>query len=276
MTHKPAPALKQKLNRKQELSKKLLQDTGLWRASSIDYDVRKGVPTGFGVLDEYLPGSGWPESGVTELLFDQSGIGELRLLTPALAHLSQSQSRWLLWVSPPYVPYPPALLHAGIDLTSILIVKPKTVKDSLWVLEKALVSKSCSAVLAWPGNINEKQIRRLQVASKEGNSWGILFRPAEMAKHSSPAELRIQLYPTRTSELLTHTSIDLKILKRRGGWATDIINVPFSDKLNQPAPVFPELQITGGTNQLMTGNMEHGFLSESSPQNTDSNGAELH
>jgi len=191
-----------------------------------------------------LPGSGWPADGVTELLHDQYGIGELRLLTPALAHLSQEQSRWLLWVSPPYIPYPPALLKAGIDLTSVLVVKPKTANDTLWVLEKALASKSCSAVLAWPGNINEKQIRRLQVASKEGNSWNILFRPCKAADQASPAELRIRLFSTRTSPLLNHTSINLKVIKRRGGWASEMINVNFDDVLNQVVPYFPELLLS--------------------------------
>ena len=223
---------------KTPLPKELLQHTGLWRASSIDCNFRKGAPTGFKILDEHLPGSGWPADGVTELLHDRYGIGELRFLTPALAHLSREQTRWLLWVSPPYIPYPPALLKAGIDLTSVLIVKPKTASDTLWVLEKALSSKSCSAVLAWPGNINSKQVRRLQVASKEGNSWSILFRPASAADHASPAELRVQLFASKTSPLRKNTSINLKIIKRRGGWATGMINLHFSDKLNQMTPDF--------------------------------------
>jgi hypothetical protein len=220
------------------LPKELLQHTGLWRASSIDIGTRKGTPTGFNLLDEHLPGSGWPVDGVTELLHDQYGIGELRLLAPALAHLSQVRPRWLLWVSPPFVPYPPALLKAGIDLTSVLIIKPKTAIDTLWVLEKALSSKSCSAVLAWPGDINAKQIRRLQVASREGNTWGILFRPSRVAEHASPAELRLQLFATKTLPLHRNTSINLKILKRRGGWTTGMLNLHFTDALNRVTPDF--------------------------------------
>ena len=182
-------------------------------------------------------------------MHDKYGIGELRLLTPALAYLSREQTRWLLWVSPPYIPYPPALLKAGIDLTSILIVKPKTVSDTLWVLEQALSSKSCSAVLAWPRSINSKQIRRLQVASKKGNSWSILFRPASAANHASPAELRVQLFAAKTSPLQKNTSINLKILKRRGGWATEMINLHFSDKLNQLTPDFQALSAALYKNQ---------------------------
>ncbi len=232
----PEALLPEELLPKELVHDKLWQRAGLWRASSINSSFTKGVPTGFKILDEHLPGQGWPADGVTELLHEQYGIGELRLLAPALARLSQEQNRWLLWVSPPYIPYPPALLNAGINLTSVLIVKPKTLADTLWVLEKALTSKSCSAVLAWPGDINAKQIRRLQVASKKGSSWSILFRPRSAAQHASPAELRIQLYATPSSH--AHTSINLKILKRRGGWASEVIKLHFSDSLNRVTPDF--------------------------------------
>ncbi len=244
---------------KTESIKELLQGADLWRASSIDCRFTPGISTGFKVLDDHLPGSGWPADGITEILHDQYGIGELRLLAPALAHLSQEQNRWLLWVSPPYIPYPPALLKAGIDLTSILVVKPKTANDMLWVIEKALESMSCSAVLAWPGNINGKQIRRLQVASKKGNSWSILFRPSKAADQASPAELRIRLFSTRTSPLLNHTSINLKVIKRRGGWASEMININFCDTLNQVVPYFPELLLSRTTGGRLPGAAGHGL-----------------
>ena len=106
----------------------LLQSAGLWRASSIDCHVKTNCSSGFSQLDQELPGSGWPSDGITEILHDQSGIGEFRLLGPALARLSQSQNRWLHLVSPPYIPYPPALLQAGIDLTRIIVSQPKRLK----------------------------------------------------------------------------------------------------------------------------------------------------
>lgn len=219
----------------------LLQNTGLWRASSIGCGFRCGTPTGFHILDEYLPGGGWPADGITELLYDRHGIGELRVLAPVLAHMSRQQHRWILWVAPPYIPYAPALANAGIDLSTLLVVQPRTHKDMLWVLEKALGSGSCSAVMAWPNHIEPKQIRRLQVASREGNSWGILFRSSRAGKHASPAELRIRLWPVTPSPLDESTSVKLKILKRRGGWATDLFSIRFDDGLNQITPDFSEL-----------------------------------
>lgn len=219
----------------------LMQKSGLWRASSIDCEFRQGLPSGFTLLDSYLQGSGWPADGVTELLHDRYGIGELRLLSPALARLSQEQSRRILLVSPPFIPYPQALQAFGIDLSTLLVVQPKSDADILWTMEQALASKSCSVVLAWPKKILDKQIRRLQIASKEGNTWNILFRKASV--RSSPAELRIHLSPGHVP-LSFHSAINVKILKQRGGWESNTFRIDFDDNLNQQTPDFSELFIS--------------------------------
>jgi hypothetical protein len=242
----------------------LLEKTGLWRASSIDGDYKQHCSTGFARLDQELPGAGWPADGVTEFLHDRAGIGELRLLAPALARLTHEQSRWVLFVSPPYIPYPPALAQAGIDLTRVIVSQPKMPRDYLWVLEKALASQSCSAVIAWPGRIHEKQIRRLQLASKEGYSWGILFRSGASSKNASPAELRLRLRPLPDSapgyssgyssghssghsqgysQGKENSAIAVKILKRRGRWESEEFTIAFDDQLLRPMPDFSEMVI---------------------------------
>ncbi len=251
-------------NQSQNLQQ-LLKNSGLWRASSIDRGFQRGISSGFDVLDHELPGSGWPTDGVTELLYDTPGIGEFRLLAPALSRLSTTQSRRIVLISPPYIPYPPALHALGIDLDALLVVRPGNERDMLWAMEQALGSKGCSAVLAWanrtPGRkrsghrsdsrggsrlekgLSDKQIRRLQVASKEGQSWHVLFRPAAAAQIHSPAELRISLCPVLRPSLAPGSAINLKILKRRGGWETDVIRVDFNDELNETTPAFTELFI---------------------------------
>ena len=219
----------------------LLKKTGLWRASQLDCEFRQGTPTGYALLDQHLPGAGWPTAGVAEILHDQQGIGELRLLTPALAYLSQQQRRWQLWVSPPYLPYAPALVQAGINPAAVLVVRPTTVNDSLWAMEQALASQSCSAVLAWPGNIQEKQVRRLQLASKAGHCLGVLFRPAAAAQQASPAELRLQLRGLRAMPLRESSALEVRVLKRRGGWSSSPFVVEFHDRLNQVTPDFADM-----------------------------------
>ena len=222
----------------------LLEKTGLWRASSIKADHIQHCSTGFASLDKELPGTGWPADGVTEFLHDRAGIGELRLLAPALARMSHEQNRWVLFVNPPYIPYPPALAQAGIDLTRVIVSQPKAPKDYLWVLEKALASQSCSAVIAWPSRIHEKQIRRLQLASKDGYSWGILFRSEESSKNASPAELRLRLRPLPGNSLgKDNSSIAVKILKRRGRWESEEFTIAFNDQLLRPMPNFSEMVV---------------------------------
>ena len=220
----------------------LLEKTGLWRASSIKADHIQHCSTGFASLDKELPGTGWPADGVTEFLHDRAGIGELRLLAPALARMSHEQNRWVLFVNPPYIPYPPALAQAGIDLTRVIVSQPRAPKDYLWVLEKALASQSCSAVIAWPSRIHEKQIRRLQLASKDGYSWGILFRSEESSKNASPAELRLRLRPLPGNSIgRDNSSIAVKILKRRGRWESEEFTITFNDQLLRPMPDFSEM-----------------------------------
>jgi hypothetical protein len=158
--------------------------------------------------------------------------------------MTHEQNRWVLFVSPPYIPYPPALAQAGIDLTRVIVSQPRAPRDYLWVLEKALASQSCSAVIAWPGRIHEKQIRRLQLASKDGYSWGILFRSEESSKNASPAELRLRLRPLPGNSLgKDNSSIAVKILKRRGRWESEEFTIAFNDQLLRPMPNFSEMVV---------------------------------
>lgn len=220
----------------------LLRQSGLWRASSIaGHHNRQNSSSGFAALDRHLPGGGWPADGITELLHEQQGIGEFRLLLPALARLSQASSRWIMLVNPPYIPYPPALLQAGVSMERLVVSRAGNRRDYLWTLEQTLGSGSCTAVIAWPSQLNPKDIRRLQVAGKEGGTWGILFRHERNAKTASPAELRILLKSVSPSK--DASSLVVRILKRRGGWESEDICLQFDDQLHRPMPDFTELQV---------------------------------
>ena len=42
-------------------------------------------PSGYAALDAALPGGGWPEAALVEVLLAADGLGELSLLLPTLA-----------------------------------------------------------------------------------------------------------------------------------------------------------------------------------------------
>jgi len=193
----------------------VLQHPAVWRGSQYAKVAVESVPTGFAELDHLLPGSGWPRAALTELLVAQPGIGELRLLAPALAQLSR-QEKWLVLVAPPYLPYAPAFEALGIDLSRLIVVESRADAQTLWAAERCLRSGACSAVIAWPGAVAERALRRLQSAAEQGKGLGVLFSPLRSAAQPSPAPLRIQLASERSR-------LTLHILKRRGGgWAAPL------------------------------------------------------
>jgi len=187
----------------------VLQHPGIWRGNQRAQTADDALPTGFAALDALLPGGGWPRGALTEVLLSRQGIGELRLLTPALARLSEADG-WLAWVAPPYVPYAAALAATGIDLRRLLVAKPRSEADAWWTAEQALRSGACGALLAWLRAADERRMRRLQLAAETGHTWGVLFRHARAAQDRSPAALRLLLEPS-TEGLAVH------VIKRRGG-----------------------------------------------------------
>src|SRR4029450_14144266 len=73
------------------------------------------VPSGFSALDAVLPGRGWPQAALTEVVLARAGIGESRLTLPALVRLPAG-NRDGVWIAAPHLPYAPALAAAGLDL----------------------------------------------------------------------------------------------------------------------------------------------------------------
>jgi protein ImuA len=193
---------------------KLLNDEQLWRAGALDEAAPAAVrrePTGFAALDAAL-GGGWPVDGLTELLHGPRGIGELRLLLPALARLSRERHGWIAWIAPPHMPCADALAAAGVDVDRVLLVHTRTHEATLWAMEQALKSGTCTAVLGWPDSdrLRSRDLRRLQLAARSTGTWGVLARDRAAAAQASMAALRLALEPAPGERLV------VELLKCRG------------------------------------------------------------
>jgi cell division inhibitor SulA/protein ImuA len=193
-----------------EAFSEILRRHDVWRGDDLAQVARPSVPSGFAALDAALPGGGWPTGALTEILPAHEGIGELRLLGPALAQLTHER-RLVAWIAPPHLPYAPALAASGIDLDHVLVVKTRTPQETLWAVEQALRANACGAVLAWPSaRAKYAELRRLQIAAEGGRSAAVLFRPPQAAHESSPAALRLALETAPGA-------LRVRVLKRRGG-----------------------------------------------------------
>jgi len=200
-----------------EALENLLKNPRIWRGQArAEEPGWQGLASGYPKLEQQLTGGGWPKQALTEILLDHYGTGELQLLMPALARLSQpgdagqAEDGWIAWIAPPFEPYPPALQQWGINLARILIVRPKQSQEILWAAEQALSSGNCAAVLLWSKSLDDAASRRLQLAAETGRSWAIAFRPLQALSQPSAAALRIRL---EAGEQGT----DLRIVKVRGG-----------------------------------------------------------
>lgn len=189
----------------------LLQRADLWRGDALgrtEADVRA---TGFATLDEALPGGGWPQGALTELLLPASGLGcglgELSLLMPALGAL-ESDAGWTVLVAPPCLPLASAWQAAGQRLSHLLIVEAER-DDAAWACEQLLASGAVAALLAWLSDSDARALRRLQLAVAARRSLAFVFRSEKQALSASPAPLRIAL-------AASENGLALQLLKRRG------------------------------------------------------------
>ena len=186
--------------------------------------------TGFMALDAELPGGGWPHRVLTELLLPHPGLGELRLLVPALSRIAgvgdatESIGRCVMLFDPPAALSGWALAQLGVNAQQLLVVYGREgargaaqlrrllpSADLLWALEQALKSGHVGAVLAWlPQHLKADALRRLQLAAQAHDGPVFLFREVEARAKPSAAPLRLLLQGSGIDRL------SVRVLKRRG------------------------------------------------------------
>jgi protein ImuA len=140
------------------------------------------------------------------VLIQQPGIGELRLLAPALAKAS---SRKVALLQPPHAPQAIALAAIGVPPASALWLRADRTADALWAAEQVLRSGSCGALLFWQTQVRSDSLRRLHLAAQAGDTLFFMMRPLAAAQDASPAPLRLGLRPKAGG-------LEIEFVKRRG------------------------------------------------------------
>jgi protein ImuA len=188
----------------------------LWRASQLARATTQCVDTGHSSLSMQLPGGGWPIGALTDLLLQQPGIGELRLLGPALAKVA---SRRVVLLEPPHPPQALALAALGLVPENVIWLRSGRTADTLWSAEQVLRSGSCGALLLWQTHVRPESLRRLHLAAQHGPTLFFLFRPLAAAHDASAAPLRLSLRPAAGG-------IDIGFVKRRGPNVDETLFLP--------------------------------------------------
>ncbi|MFD2368099.1 translesion DNA synthesis-associated protein ImuA [Pseudoduganella sp. GCM10020061] len=208
----------------------------LWLASQLAHSSSKCVDTGYPALSGQLPGGGWPTGTLVDLLQQQAGIGEMRLLKPALLAVAQ---RKIVMLQPPHAPQALALAEMGFEPSQLVWLRASRSTDALWAAEQVLRSGSCGALLFWQQNVRGESLRRLHLAAQAGETLFFMMRPLASAQDSSPAPLRLSLRPAAGG-------LEIGFVKRRGPQRDAPLFLPLTPSLLQrhapldrplPAPV---------------------------------------
>ena len=189
----------------------LLNERGdLWRGRR--RQPAAALPTGRAALDARLPDGGWPRGKLTELLPECVGAGELELLLPCLAGLTRREQP-VLFIAPPLIPCPQSLIHAGLDLARLVVIRDA--QHAFWAAEQCLKSGLCGAVVAWPATdrVDDRAVRRLQLAAENGEAPIFLCYEPGCRPPPSLASLRLSV----------RSGGDIDLLRSRGGHATGTI-----------------------------------------------------
>lgn len=179
----------------------------VWRANQAGIYQAATTSSGYPVLDAALPQSGWPSAGLIELLLQQPGIGELRLLQPALQMIARK--RPVVLVQPPCLPQAAAWHGWGLEPQQLVWIRSQQTADALWSAEQVLKNGSCGALLLWQQQVRPEALRRLHLAAQGSDTLFWMMRPLAAAQDSSPSPLRLALRPAPGG-------LALEIVKRRG------------------------------------------------------------
>lgn len=215
-------------------SESILPRSAVWRSQNRDALATYSVATGFTELDVLLPGSGWPVGALTEIFVERPGIGELQLLMPAAAQLTQD-ARWLAMIAPPYAPHAPALAACGVHLNQVLVLRPRSPDEQVRACEQLLKSGHCGAVLIWLDQAQDCALRRLQHAAERSNTLAVLYR-SRRAQPFSAAALRLHVSKTDGRTVI-------QVLKRRGGGVPSPVKLDLHGSLTRRPLPAPPLRI---------------------------------
>jgi len=189
----------------------------VWRAGQMASFSASVTPSGWVLLDKELPNQGWPHRGLIELLVRQAGIGEMRLLQPALQRVAGR----IALLQPPHMPQVATWIDWGLAPERLLCIRTRRHADLLWSAEQILRNGSCGALLLWQGALRNEALRRLQLAAQTADIICWLLRPLSLSDTSSPATLRLALQPQAKG-------LKIDVLKRRGPPCTVPLLLPWS------------------------------------------------
>lgn len=208
----------------------------IWNASRSERQQPKSIASSYPEFDQRL--DGWPESGLVELQIPTVGIGEVRLILPALQQLAQQEAthtKLQVWLTEQMQLMPQAL-DAAFAMNTV-VIEHLDYKQILWALETLLSSGVCSAVVCWLPYLKPAQAKRLQVLAKDSNTLVFCLRDLG-ANLGQGASANSGMYDSALAISLrirlsaTDSGLNVDVLKRQNALPIS----PFELRLSERTP----------------------------------------
>jgi protein ImuA len=152
------------------------------------------IATGIPALDSLLPAHGLRRGTLIEWLAPCQGSGATTLALIITSHALQDDDACVI-VDHPHEFYPPLAAALGINLSSTVVVRPRSQREAIWAFEQSLRCQGVAMSMCWLNKLDSRICRRFQLAAEEGCGLGMLLRPAYVRREPSWAEARFLVEP---------------------------------------------------------------------------------
>jgi len=171
------------------------------------------IPLGSG-LGDLFPQEGLAAGSLVELLPGVPGAGAWTLAL-LLASYACGERKTLLIADPERCFYPPAARKFGLDASRIVIVRPRTARDALHALGQALRCSAIGTAIGEFERLQDRDVRRLQLAAESGGTVGVLLRPVSALGAPSFASVRLLMHPLPSAR--GRRCVRIEVLRCQGG-----------------------------------------------------------
>jgi protein ImuA len=206
------------------------------------------VSTGSPELDRLLPAGGLRRGTLVEYFASAVGSGAGTLALAAAREACREGRALVVLDSPAQARsanggrfYPPAAAAWGIDLSRMIVLRPRAEADALWAFDQALRCAGVAAVWAAWDRLDIRDFRRLQLAAESGRTLGLLLRPARLRGQPTWADVQWEVSPWRSSIPSVHRGglmrpansswrLVVELVRCRGGAGGQIVQLELDEQ----------------------------------------------
>jgi len=173
------------------------------------------IGAGAACLDRLLSAGGLRPGSLVEYLAPQGKHG-----AAALALMICDRQRRF---------YAPTAAAWGLDLKSILLVRPANEAEELWALDQALRCLGVGAAWVMCGPLAVRDFRRLQLVAECGGTLGLFIRPVELRGRPTWADVQWLVEPQSTRG---GWRLQVELVWCRGGTGGGRVQLEFDEEQN--------------------------------------------